>query len=168
MSSVIIGIDPGLKGAIAFNRSNGSVVVLDLPTVKRNGKDELDFAALAHMIRDRVDLKRESVEAFIEQVGAMPGNGASSMFRFGETAGGIRGVLACLGIPLTRILPARWKKALAVPAEKNEARRRASELMPAAASLWPLVKHDGRAEAALIAFYGRRHAATADLDALLS
>jgi crossover junction endodeoxyribonuclease RuvC len=64
--------------------------------------------------------------------------------------------LAALGVPMSFVAPATWKRALQVPAAKDGARARASQLLPAAAGHWPLVKHDGRAEAALIALYGLR------------
>lgn len=90
----------------------------------------------------------------MERVGAMPGNGVSSMFAFGMAAGIVQGVLGALMIPMTLITPAQWKVALRVPADKGGARARASQLIPKGAHRWPLAKHDGRAEAALIGLYG--------------
>jgi crossover junction endodeoxyribonuclease RuvC len=154
---IVAGIDPGLSGAVALlDAATGAVVdVFDMPThaLARGGKNkrELDPHSLAGALgRDRIG------HAFVELVGAMPGQGVSSVFSFGKSFGITIGVLATLGIPMTFVAPVAWKRALQVPAAKDGARARASQLMPAAASHWPLVKHDGRAEAALIACYGLR------------
>jgi crossover junction endodeoxyribonuclease RuvC len=154
---ILAGIDPGLSGAVALlDAATGAVVDLwDMPVLvlSRGGKQkrELDPHSLAGALgRDRIG------HAFVEQVGAMPGQGVSSVFSFGKSFGMTIGVLATLGIPMSFVAPAVWEKALGVPAAKDGARARASQLMPAAAHHWPLVKHDGRAESALIAYHGLR------------
>jgi crossover junction endodeoxyribonuclease RuvC len=156
MTGTIIGIDPGLDGALAF-LFRDTLTILDMPTVtiQRGGKNkrELDLAAIVKALDHGLYVP---AHAFVEQVGAMPGQGVSSMFSFGKSYGSILGILAAKRIPYTLVPPVRWKRALAVPAGKDAARHRASQLLPAFADLWPLVKHDGRAEAALIAHYGDR------------
>jgi len=154
---IIAGVDIGLSGAVALLDAETAAVIdiFDAPTLAliRGGRNkrELDPHALAAALgRDRIG------HAFVEQVGAMPGQGVSSVFSFGKSYGQVIGIMAALGIPMTFISPQVWKKALNVPAAKDGARARASQLMPAAAHHWPLVKHDGRAEAALIATYGLR------------
>lgn len=146
-----IGIDPGAKGAIALFHGDAFADVGDMPTVIVKGKARVDAAQLGEIIR-----AVRPHHAFMERVGAMPGQGVSSMFAFGMAAGIVMGALGALQIPLTLVTPAQWKVALRVPADKGGARARASQLLPAAAHHWPLVKHDGRAEAALIALYGLR------------
>ncbi len=170
MTAVMIGIDPGLKGAIAFHRS-GALTVHDLPLAQRRGKAEVDIAALSHLIADEVG--RSSVEAVIEEVNAMPEQGAVSMFRFGMTYGALRGLLAGRHIAATLVRPTEWKKALRVSADKAEAISRASELLPESAPLWTVRRGhctkeqaSGRAEAALLALWGRRHL-QADVEAML-
>jgi crossover junction endodeoxyribonuclease RuvC len=154
---IVCGIDPGLSGGVAFlDTAAGAVLdVADMPTLAltRGGKNkrEVDMHALARLIAER-----RPGHAFVEQVGAMPGQGVSSVFAFGKSFGIAMGVLAATGIPMTFVAPIAWKRALRVPAAKDGARARASQLLPAAAHLWPLVKHDGRAEAALIGIYGLR------------
>jgi crossover junction endodeoxyribonuclease RuvC len=157
LKMIIAGVDIGLSGAVALlDAATGGVIdIWDMPTLAltRGGKNkrELDAHALAGALgRDRIG------HCFIEQVGAMPGQGVSSVFSFGKSYGVTIGIMAALGIPMTFVAPAAWKRALQVPAAKDGARARASQLMPAAAHHWPLVKHDGRAEAALIAYYGLR------------
>lgn len=145
---IVVGIDPGLKGALAFY--NGTrLEIVDMPTIKVT-RNSVDAVALARTFGRDITYDH----ALLERVGARPGNGGSSMFNFGEGFGMIQGVLATLDIPLTLVTPAVWKKALKVPADKSGARGRATQLMPRHAHNWPLIKHDGRAEAALLALYG--------------
>lgn len=153
---MILGIDPGLSGALAFKGEN-TLVAIDMPTVsiQRNGKNKREID-LAGLVSD-IDALGPVEHAYVEQVGAMPGQGVSSVFSFGKSYGSILGILAAKRIPYTLVSPVRWKKALQVPAGKDAARHRASQLLPQYAELWPLVKHDGRAEAALIAVYGERN-----------
>lgn len=154
---IIMGIDPGLSGAVAAcDTIAGSMVLFDIPTfsLSRNGKSkrEIDAVQLANLIA----ADRHPNHAFVEQVGAMPGQGVSGMFAFGKAYGIIIGVLAARGVPVTFVNPRVWKKALGVPTAKDGARARASQLMPASAEHWTRVKDDGRAEAALIAYWGVR------------
>jgi crossover junction endodeoxyribonuclease RuvC len=154
---MILGIDPGLSGALAFMDDN-KLSVFDIPTfeITRNGKKkrQIDLQILLGILEERnFDLEH----AYLENVGAMPGQGVSSMFQMGRGYGQIEMGLAAAGIPVTYITPQVWKKALAVPKDKDGARQRASQLMPQHADNWPLKKHDGRAEAALIALYAREY-----------
>ena len=119
MVMLIAGMDPGRGGKT---------------------KRELDAHALARLIGDR-----RPGHAFVELVGAMPGQGVSSVFAFGKSFGVVIGVPAALGIPFTLISPQVWKGALGVSAGKDGARARASQLMPAAAHHWTRVRDDGRA-----------------------
>ena len=148
----ILGIDPGLSGALAAHAGT-HLIVRDMPTfaLTRGGKNkrEIDCVQLVAIVREL-----NAREAWLEQVSSMPGQGVSSVFAFGQAFGIIKGILAALNVPLHLVTPRVWKKALNVPAAKDGARARASQLMPWAAEYWPLVKHDGRAEAALIALYG--------------
>jgi crossover junction endodeoxyribonuclease RuvC len=151
--TTICGIDPGLSGALALIDGDDAVRVFDMPVLqlKRSGKtkNEIDAHALA-----RLFAAQPIGHAFVEQVGAMPGQGVSGVFAFGKVYGVIIGILAALGVPMTLVPPRTWKTKLHVPSAKDAARFRASQLLPQAAHLWPLKKHDGRAEAALLALYG--------------
>lgn len=147
----VAGIDPGLAGAVA-SYDGERVFVFDMPVLElaRGGKNkrELDAVALSNLM-EPIDGK-----VFVEQVGAMPGQGVTSMFSFGRSFGIVLGILASYRLPTTLVHPKTWKKALSVRDGKDGARLRASELMPGDAHQWALKKHDGRAEAALIAYYG--------------
>ena len=111
-------------------------------------------ALLADALEDVTDL----AVAWVEDVHSMPGQGVASTFKFGRSVGVVEGALSALGIPIRWVSPAKWKKAMGLPADKGAARRRAIELWPDHAHLFARVKDDGRAEAALIAEYGRRQA----------
>ena len=150
---MILGIDPGLNGCLAF--MDDELLVYDSPTIEitRNGKNkrQIDLQELLAI------LKLWPVEhCYLENVNAMPGQGVSSMFQMGRGYGQIEMALAACKVPVTYITPQVWKKALAVPKDKDGARQRASQLMPQWAHNWPLKKHSDRAEAALIALYGKQ------------
>lgn len=148
------GIDPGLNGAFAmFDMEAGNLVVTDLPKfeVLRGGKlkGELNVTAMANMI----DVARCD-HIFLERVGAMPGQGTSSMFSFGRSVGQIEGVIGALGIRLSYVTPQTWQKACGVRGGKDGSRLRAAELFPKFSQEFARKKDDGRADAALIAWYG--------------
>jgi crossover junction endodeoxyribonuclease RuvC len=152
----ILGIDPGLGGALALLTSGGELTVRDMPCfeIERGGKNkrQADTRALVDLIR-----RLRPTYCVIERVGAMPGQGVTSMFAFGRVAGQIDGIIAALEIPVSYVSPQVWRKTLQVPAGKDGSRLRASELMPRYAEFWRLKKDDGRAEAALIALWGLLH-----------
>lgn len=155
---MIIGIDPGLRGGIAYYRpgAKDELTIVDMPTheLVRGGK--MKFEVDPHALH-KLLMPYRLASVYLEQVGAMPGQGVSSVFAFGKTYGIIIGVLAANGLPYTFVSPVTWKKKLQVPAAKDGSRARASQLMPAHADKWKLAKHDGRSEAALIALYGWRN-----------
>jgi crossover junction endodeoxyribonuclease RuvC len=154
---VIAGIDPGLAGALAFlDPGNPSTVeIFDIPVhlLTRGGKAkrEIDIASLAGILASH-----RPVHVFIEQVGAMPGQGVSSVFAFGKGYGIVLGILGAHGIPVTLVTPGVWKRSLGVLRAKDAARARASQLLPQCAGQWPLKKDHGKAEASLLALYGLR------------
>ncbi len=153
----ILGIDPGLSGALAVIDIGpvSNCVVFDMPTLalSRGGKAkrEINVHRLVGMIETA-----QPAHAYIEQIGAMPGQGVSSMFAMGKGYGIILGALAALGVPYTLVPPRLWKTSLRLSKDKDFSRSRASELLPAAAHQWSLKRHHGRAEAALIALWGAR------------
>ena len=148
----ILGIDPGLNGALAI-LDDGTLEVFDVPAVEaRTRGREVDWSEVARWI----DAAGHIDQAIIESAGAMPQQGVASMFKFGFVCGGLRGIVAAHFIPVTDVTPKKWKGALAVPKAKDGARARASELFPTYSHLWQRVKDDGRAEASLIALWGVR------------
>lgn len=157
--TAVIGIDPGLDGALAW-LSGDILETFDVPTLEmsRNSKAkrEVDHYALARILDELTGRTLTAPHVIIEQVGSMPGQGVSSVFSFGKTYGTLIGVCAGNYLPITFVAPQTWKKALHVPAAKDGARAVASATFPRHGDQWPLKKHDGRAEAALIASYGRQ------------
>lgn len=149
----ICGIDPGLSGAVCvFDVEKGMLTILDMPTVEvKSGKSmkrKLSEPMLAELLRPH-----EITHAALEQVSAMPGQGVSSMFSFGQSYGAIRGVLAGLRIPITMVTPRKWMSDLKVSGGKDANRQRAAQLFPAYAASFTRVKDDGRADAALLAYW---------------
>lgn len=160
--TAILGIDPGLSGAIAlYLPDSDTLFVADVPTheLKRNGKlrREPDVQGICNIVADCAS--RHTLTVWIEHVSAMPGEGAVGAFTFGKIVGLLTGVCAANRLVIERVTPSVWKRALAVPSDKDGARARASQLMPAHSRNWPLKKHDGRAEASLIALYGAQRMA---------
>lgn len=145
---IILGIDPGLEGALALiDAGVSSLVVHKMPVFSKTTTKTKKFVDVNEIYNV---LKNYKIDyAFMEQVAASPQMGVVSAFSFGEGYGKVQGVLAALEAPLTLIPPQTWKKALAVPKDKKEAVARANQLFPGAG-----FKKDGEAEASLIAFHG--------------
>ena len=154
----VVGIDPGLSGAIA-HMYDGVIITADMPifeVIKAKKKQrEVDTVQLATIIANF-----NPAMIVLEKVHAMPGQGVTSMFNFGRAFGAVEGVVGALRIPITHVTPQRWKSALRLSSDKGESRRRATQLFPASADQWTRVKDDGRAEAALLAWYGQQGADT--------
>lgn len=156
----VVGIDPGLTGAIAlYNPDTHVVQVEDVPTftLKRgkSAKRHVDLMGVARII-DWMCAGLEAPLVVIEQVGSRPGEAPAYAFDFGRTTGILLGVTAAHFLRIEQVPPATWKKALRVPAAKDGSRARASQLFPRFGHLWTRVKDDGRAEAAMIALYGHQ------------
>lgn len=152
MTTFHLGVDPGLGGAIALIRDGEYAEVWDMPTMGRGtgNKQQINPAAVAALLRGC-----PPCTAYVELVGAMPGQGVSSMFNFGKAAGAVLGALAALGFPVIEVTPQKWKREFTlIGKEKDMARTVAQQLMPTAPL--SLKKHGGRADALLLALYGYR------------
>lgn len=148
-----VGIDPGLSGALAaLDIPNQRFVALPIPTFEVGGKRSIDDRALFNWL---IDFDHAD-SAVLEHVHAFPGQGVVSMFNFGTAFGACRMALAASGVPYSLVRPAVWKSALGVPADKDGARMRATQLMPWCASAWSRKKDHNVAEAALLAFYAAK------------
>jgi hypothetical protein len=143
----ILGIDPGISGAIAFFFPDHPerVACEDVPIAAGNIDAVTLAARIAIMAPDVV---------IIEQVGAMPGQGVSSMFKFGRAFGTVIGVVGALQLPLHMVAPSRWKSHFRLSADKEMARALALRTFPACGFQFSRKKDHGRAEAALLARYG--------------
>jgi len=137
--------DPGVSGAIAFYYPEHPklISVYDMPSV---GK-EVDGSAVADLIRQYCpDV------CIIESVNAMPKQGVTSSFNFGQSFGCLKGVVAACRVPMILVSAQKWKKAMALDSDKEKSRRMAILFFPDS-DAFRLKKHDGRAEAALLAIY---------------
>jgi len=150
-----IGIDPGLQGAVAIIQSVG-VVIIDTPTMQvKKGKGKKTEYLPIEMAE--VLIAYPGCQVFIEKLHSMPGQGVSSSFRLGEGYGLWVGIVSALKLPLTKVTPQAWKKVMmAGLADKDSARGRAQELFPGVAHLLKRKKDCDRADALLLAEYGRR------------
>ncbi len=162
MDELHYGIDPGVSGAVAIvsnlDGQAGRAAVWDTP-VAASGKNSYLVASMREILEQRVRLREGFKQhATLELAHAMPGQGVTSMFTFGMGYGIWIGLLGGLQIPYDIVTPQAWKKEMLAgrPKDKAAARVRAQELFPHLADQLVLVKHDGRADALLIAEYGRR------------
>jgi crossover junction endodeoxyribonuclease RuvC len=156
-NKIIVGIDPGLDGAVCIYRSDKSILIEDTPTmqVKKAGgklKSEYLTTAMADLL---VSLPPPETHVFIESVHSMPKQGVASTFTFGKGYGIWIGIVAAYGFPVTFVTPQAWKKFLMQGIhDKDAARLRAMQLYP---SMMPVLKRKkdiGRADALLIMHYG--------------
>lgn len=155
----IIGMDPGMSGAIAIISGAGELVsVTDMPTfavVKRVGgkdrtKNHINVHDLGNVLRPMIDF---GATAVIEYVGARPTDGSAQAFQFGFGAGALHGACGALGFGIETVTPQKWKKHFGLTADKGGSRQLATRRFPAHADLFKRVKDDGRAEAVLVALY---------------
>lgn len=145
----VIGIDPGITGAIALVSDDGVFVACwDMPVFRIKGKSKIDVHQLGGILRAA---NYDQPSAMIELVGAMPGQGVSSMFTFGFATGTLHGAVGALSIPLDTVTPAKWKAHFGLSKDKDAARQLATRKWPHGP--FSRVKDAGRAEAALIALY---------------
>jgi hypothetical protein len=151
---MILGIDPGLTGAVAVLDAAGALVALhDTPVLtlrtSRGTRQEYDVPGLVALLGPYAGLQ---THVMIEEAQAMPGQGTRSMFTIGLGMGVWLGILGALGLAYTRVRPGVWKRSLGLSSDKEQARLRAMQLFPGA-DLRRKRGH-GRAEALLLAWYG--------------
>lgn len=159
-----LGVDPGLNGAIALCDTRArpwALIVHDMPTheltVNGSKRKRLDGHALARAVAEIADEDGlANLIVIIEDVHSMPKQGVASSFTFGKVAGAIEQCFIDHSIPIRLVQPSAWKRILAVTADKDSSRQRASQLFPTYSHLWPKRSHDGRAEAVLLAYYGAK------------
>lgn len=160
----IIGIDPGLDGAVSIIYENGEVVFFDTETLDivsgRKKKREYNINANADILRLPLQVfTKGNIVVILEKIHSMPGQGVRSMFSMGEGFGMWKGIIAGLNLSMELITPQKWKKAMmdGMGKEKDASRQRAIQLFPQCSENLKLKKHHGRADALLIAEWGRRN-----------
>ncbi|EAS3170743.1 hypothetical protein DOV11_19475 [Salmonella enterica] len=149
--AAVLGIDPGCSGSLVLITEQGGYIDhLAMPTIKVGTKSRVNGAAVAAWIR-----QYGITHAYLEQVGAMPGQGTASMFTFGHAAGVAEGILQGLNIPYTLVTPQAWKKSAdLIGSDKDAARSRAIQLYPELRALDAKAKGQAIADALLIARHG--------------
>ena len=149
----IIGIDPGLSGAIAILESNKIINIFDIPVMSegKKNKRQLNSALLVKMIKDNIN-SNEEVSVVVEQVNAMPGQGVTSMFNFGQTFGAIKGICAALELPIFFVRPSKWKKYFElINSSKDSSRTKVIEMYPKLSHQLSKKKDVNKSDAILIA-----------------
>lgn len=156
----IMAIDPGISGAIALleigDQSVNLLKVWDIPTLSYGVAGTTKHKVDAYKLATLIDTNCLHVKmVFIEEVGVMSGHeGRVSMFNFGHGAGVIEGVISSNFIPIKKIKPSVWKSAMGLTRLKKDSRDKASKIFPDHRELFKRAKDDGRAEAALLGWYG--------------
>tara|TARA_B100001741_G_scaffold156321_1_gene129029 strand:+ start:173 stop:667 length:495 start_codon:yes stop_codon:yes gene_type:complete len=152
----IIGIDPGLNGAIAVLQNNKVIEIHDVPVMTdgKKNKRQLNSAQLVKLLKDSFQDEANTV-VVVEQVNAMPGQGVTSMFNFGQTFGAIKGICAALNLPIFFVRPAKWKKHFdLINSSKDASRTKAIEMYPSISDQLSKKKDVNKSDAILIArFY---------------
>tara|TARA_B110000027_G_C15882315_1_gene195973 strand:+ start:40 stop:528 length:489 start_codon:yes stop_codon:yes gene_type:complete len=151
----IIGIDPGLSGAIAILENNKIKEIFDMPVMPegKKNKRQLNSAFLVKLIKDNIENLEKTVMV-VEQVNAMPGQGVTSMFNFGQTFGAIKGICAALNLPIFFVRPAKWKKHFElINSSKDSSRTKVIEMYPSISEQLSRKKDVNKSDAILIARY---------------
>ena len=151
----IIGIDPGLSGAIAILENKNVLKLFDMPVMAegKKNKKQLNSAQLVNIIKKNI-YKSDDIAVVVEQVNAMPGQGVTSMFNFGQTFGAIKGVCAALNLPIFFVRPSKWKKYFElINSSKDSSRTKVIEMYPSLSSQLSKKKDVNKSDAILIARY---------------
>ena len=152
---IIIGIDPGINGAISIIENKKISEDYDTPTMidgKKN-KRQINGAQVTNIFKERLNGEKEVV-VVVEHVNAMPGQGVTSMFNFGQSFGVIKGICAALNLPIYFVRPAKWKKHFnLIKTNKDASRTKVIEAYPEISSKLHRKKDSNRADAILIALY---------------
>jgi len=153
----IIGIDPGISGAISFFEDGKILDVIDMPSMAegKKNKRQVNGAQIYNEIKKRIKIvKKGKVCVVIEQVSAMPGQGVTSMFNFGQSFGVIKGICAAMQLPMHLVRPAKWKKYFnLLKTEKEASRTKAIEIFPQISHMLSKKKDVNKADAILIASF---------------
>ena len=153
----IIGIDPGISGSICFLENGIIKDVIEMPTMTegKKNKKQVNGSQIFNEISLRIKTyEKKNIKVVIEQVSAMPGQGVTSMFNFGQSFGILKGICSAMQLPIYFVRPAKWKKYFnLINSEKDASRTRAIEIFPYFSSNLSKKKDSNKADAILIASY---------------
>ena len=153
----IIGIDPGISGAICFFKDGKIIDVIEMPTMSegKKNKKQINGNQLYNEIKLKLsNFSEENVAVVVEHVTAMPGQGVTSMFNFGQSFGLIKGICSAMQLPIHFVRPTKWKKYYnLLNTSKDASRSRAIEIFPKVSEQLKLKKDSNKADAILISSY---------------
>tara|TARA_E500000178_G_scaffold342797_1_gene388555 strand:- start:4912 stop:5409 length:498 start_codon:yes stop_codon:yes gene_type:complete len=156
---ILLGIDPGVSGALSVYEHKKLVEVLDMPTMSegKKNKKQINSAQLSLEIKKRINGSDENA-VVIEHVTAMPGQGVTSMFNFGQSFGVIKGICSALNLPVYFVRPVKWKKHFnLIGSSKDASRTKAIEMFPSFSDNMARKKDANKADAILIGRYFLDH-----------
>ena len=159
---IIIGIDPDISGSICFLENGKILDVIEMPTMAegKKNKRQVNGSQIYNEISNRIHkVKNQEIRVIIEQVSAMPGQGVTSMFNFGQSFGILKGICSAMQLPMYFVRPTKWKKYFnLINSEKDASRTKAIEIFPYFSSHLSKKKDSNKADAILIAnFYYETH-----------
>ena len=154
---LIIGIDPGISGSICFFQDGIIKDVIEMPTMvegKKN-KKQVNSSQIFNEISERIrEIEKKNIKVVIEQVSAMPGQGVTSMFNFGQSFGVLKGICSAMSLPVYYVRPTKWKKYFnLINSEKDASRTRAIEIFPYFSAQLSRKKDSNKADAILISSF---------------
>tara|TARA_B100001093_G_scaffold320927_1_gene306247 strand:- start:1501 stop:1995 length:495 start_codon:yes stop_codon:yes gene_type:complete len=154
---LIIGIDPGISGSICFFKDGEIKDVIDMPTMTegKKNKKQVNGSQIVNEISKRIiDVDKKNIKVVIEQVSAMPGQGVTSMFNFGQSFGILKGICASMQLSMYFVRPAKWKKYFnLINSEKDASRTKAIEIFPYFSINLSKKKDNNKADAILISSF---------------
>ena len=154
---LIIGIDPGISGSICFFKDGKILEVIEMPTMTegKKNKKQVNGAQIYNEISAKInEIEKHNIRVIIEQVSAMPGQGVTSMFNFGQSFGILKGICSAMQLPMFFVRPAKWKKYFSlINSEKDASRTKAIEMFPYFSSQLSKKKDSNKADAILIACF---------------
>ncbi len=153
---LIIGIDPGISGSICFFEDGKILEVIEMPvmTEGKKNKKQVNGAQIYNEFLKRINVKDDKIRVVIEQVSAMPGQGVTSMFNFGQSYGILKGICSAMQLPMFFVRPAKWKKYFnLINSQKDASRTRAIEIFPYFSTQLSKKKDSNKADAILIASF---------------
>ena len=154
---LIIGIDPGISGSICFLEDGRILDVLEMPTMAegKKNKKQVNGSQIYNEILNKINkIQKQDVRVVIEQVSAMPGQGVTSMFNFGQSFGILKGICSAMQLPMYFVRPAKWKKYFGlINSEKDASRTKAIEMFPYFSPHLSKKKDSNKADAILIASF---------------
>ena len=154
---LVIAIDPGISGSICFFKEGKVVDVIEMPNMAegKKNKRQVNGAQIYNEISLRIkNFSKEEIKVVIEQVSAMPGQGVTSMFNFGQSFGVLKGICSAMQLPMYFVRPAKWKKYFnLINSEKDASRTKAIQIFPYISAQLSRKKDANKADAILIASF---------------